>query len=322
MADTGDRVLELKKKCPYCAEDIQAAAIKCRYCASDLPEAKSSRNLPPAAPDPASEQARATTGWHALMDRLDVALKRPLGRRSLILLGLVAAAIVAVIGKIHVVYGGDVGITTCEKADWGLGDTFVDLDNYTGRPLLSLIDKADVVRDLVRCGKLTLPSEQPDPSVHEVDRQAHELEQEGRELVQRGRDVEQQLGQLQQGREQEARELVLGPSCTVPNAGVAGRTITGECKVRSACQGHYYTGFCEGASDIVCCDEDTINLEIHGPSGLEITIDGRVVGKLPLTVRLKRSNTPVKLGWTAPESGKPNVLEIVPDKDQVFDFTN
>jgi hypothetical protein len=69
----------------------------------------------------------------------------------------VLAVVLAVpAGFVHCVYGGG-GPTVCAKESWGLSDTFVDADEYIGRPIISLLPKANVVRALVQCGVLSFP---------------------------------------------------------------------------------------------------------------------------------------------------------------------
>ncbi|HEX4455695.1 MAG TPA: hypothetical protein VH143_32765 [Kofleriaceae bacterium] len=70
---------------------------------------------------------------------------------------VVLAIFVAVLGECHVVHGGDVGIKFCAKDGWSLDDTFVDLDDYIGRPLISQMEHAKVLRAMFRCEALERP---------------------------------------------------------------------------------------------------------------------------------------------------------------------
>lgn len=62
---------------------------------------------------------------------------------------------IIVAGFVHIVYGDTINV--CAKDGWALQDTFVDLDDYTGKPLLTMIDKAKVLRAMFACGTLKRP---------------------------------------------------------------------------------------------------------------------------------------------------------------------
>ena len=72
---------------------------------------------------------------------------------------VLAAILVAVVGAVHIVHGGGVGLTVCAKDGWALSDTFVDLDDFIGKPLLSQIDRAKVLRAMFACGTLRRPGD-------------------------------------------------------------------------------------------------------------------------------------------------------------------
>lgn len=67
------------------------------------------------------------------------------------------ALLVVVAGFTHIVHGGGVGLKVCAKESWSLNDTFVDADEFIGKPWLSLLDRANVVRALIGCEVLTRP---------------------------------------------------------------------------------------------------------------------------------------------------------------------
>ncbi len=70
---------------------------------------------------------------------------------------IVGGLLLLITGFTHVVYGGNVGITVCAKDGWSLGDTFVDLDDFIGKPLLANLDRARVLRAMFSCGTLQRP---------------------------------------------------------------------------------------------------------------------------------------------------------------------
>lgn len=70
---------------------------------------------------------------------------------------VLAAVLIVIVGFVHVVHGGGVGLTVCEKDGWSLSDTFVDLDDFIGKPLLANLDRAKVLRAMFACGTLERP---------------------------------------------------------------------------------------------------------------------------------------------------------------------
>jgi hypothetical protein len=74
-----------------------------------------------------------------------------------IVLLVLLAILVALLGEAHIVHGGGVGLTVCQKDGWSLSDTVVDLDDYIGKPLLANIEKAKVIRAMFQCGTLEPP---------------------------------------------------------------------------------------------------------------------------------------------------------------------
>lgn len=71
---------------------------------------------------------------------------------------VLAAALVIASGFVHVVCGGGVGLDVCAKDGWTLTDTFVDVDDYAGQPMIALLPKAKVVRALLRCEVIRSPA--------------------------------------------------------------------------------------------------------------------------------------------------------------------
>jgi hypothetical protein len=60
-------------------------------------------------------------------------------------------------GFFHVVYGSRIGVTVCLKDGWALSDTFVDLDEIAGKPLISQLHRAPTLRALIAAGIIERP---------------------------------------------------------------------------------------------------------------------------------------------------------------------
>lgn len=76
------------------------------------------------------------------------------------LIATVGIGVVALVvsGFLHVVYGGRVGFQVCAKDGWYLGDTLVDIEDFTGKPLLANLDRARVLRAMFQCEILKRPN--------------------------------------------------------------------------------------------------------------------------------------------------------------------
>ena len=136
----------------------------------------------------------------------------------LVVSGTLIAILVGVMGFTHVVHGGGVGLKICAKDGWALGDTFVDLDDYIGKPLLANIDKAKVLRAMFACEALA----RPDPEAGRAEREERAAERR----AQREREQEErEQARLVENRAETAARIRNLSSVKVSEANVDGDNL-------------------------------------------------------------------------------------------------
>lgn len=135
---------------------------------------------------------------------------------------VIVGALVTFAGFFHVAYGHSQPAKLCKKRQWSLIDTFVSVDDYIGKPVASVPPHLESA--LLACGAMRVDSAPSTPAATPTDAKP------GAEFV--------------------------GSDCRVPNAQeFRGRTAMGRCKHIDDCGPGfiYYSGFCRGPSNIVCC---------------------------------------------------------------------
>jgi hypothetical protein len=73
------------------------------------------------------------------------------------LLCVVLVVLFGIGGFVHVVHGGSAGFTVIAKDGWGTDDTFVDMDEIEGKPLISQMHRAKTIRALISAGVIAEP---------------------------------------------------------------------------------------------------------------------------------------------------------------------
>lgn len=66
-------------------------------------------------------------------------------------------------GSVHCVKTPS-GYKVVDKEDWGFYDQFVNVDEFTDKPLIALLPRARTVRALIRAGILRRPDDDPEPT--------------------------------------------------------------------------------------------------------------------------------------------------------------
>ena len=99
------------------------------------------------------------------------------------LAGNLFMVVATIAGFFHLVTGGESGCKVIRKDGWALEDTFVDMDDYVGKPMISLLPKAKVVRALRSAGLISFPGQDDDEdegggaddAISRMDRMADDL---------------------------------------------------------------------------------------------------------------------------------------------------